>query len=872
MGAVLAGCGGGGGGSAVVNPPPTRVGTLARFDVDVKTGKVSVSSVEDPSNPGRVIATGTAISFTSSDLLSVDGDSGKRLVRVTVNNKNVTEIGSLAGARLVVTNLANTGYPQFRGDTITTTYAGTGSAGSANGFRTSASFNQPSDVLEFNGELYVVDTLNHAIRKIDKSGAVTTFAGSPGVQGFADGQGTTARFNRPEKIIPFPYPSASFLVADTGNHCIRRLKLDGTVTTIIGTGELGNSIGTGDVATFGGPTGMAVYNDFIYVVDRLNNNVRRVYFNRDLDLNRPQSYEVHKAAGHPDGVPGYVNGSGDDVRFNGPTQIHNTNDGLLISDTGNHALRRLDPFPGSTVGTAYGEGVPGNTDGAPSSVRFTGPVGLTFAGMAAGNLALVTERHQIRGIVYGNTGTYITTFTGSNVGGYAEGDGTEARLSAPAGMSAVPSGAGLTLYVADPGNNRIRKVQVGGSGLHSGGAGTPEQEPVRILNADGEVPNRTAWFKTLAAGQPADLQFYVPTGVIGFSFTAYVEVDTSQVNLPAVGAAYLTTVAGDGHAGLSDGPGKLAQFNGPYGVAAVPAKVRAAVPALAKIRAFVADADNHLVRFVDVNGNVGTYAGSVEGFVDGVGTSAQFRRPRGLALSSDGTLFVADTDNHRIRRITPERQVTTVAGQSAAGNQDGPGNTATLQTPEGIAADAGGSVYVTSLYAHTVRRIRYVAGDPALSASWSITTVAGLAGSAGFGDGTGSQARLSNPAGIAADTDGRLYVADVGNRAIRILARSGPNDMTVATLATALGEPTGIAVDAAHNLYVTEYSGNLVKRVSPQGAVVTLIGTAGPGFTEGATGQFQGPRHIAVEDSGTLLVTDYGNRALRSIQRVISAP
>jgi len=374
------------------------------------------------------------------------------------------------------------------------------------------------------------------------------------------------------------------------------------------------------------------------------------------------------------------------------------------------------------------------------------------------------------------------------------------------------------------------------------------------------------------------------------AINALVEVDTQLVNLPAAGASYLTTIAGNGRAGFSDGPGKLAEFNTPFDVVAVPEWLRT-VYGSTPIRAFIADADNHRIRAVDVDGNVRTFAGGLKGFADGIGTAARFSRPRGIAIGPDGTLYLADTgdgtagEGRRIRRIDRNGMVTTIAGTGVSGSADGPGDTATFNTIEGITVDAGGVIFVVDSSTHVVRKIQYLAGDPAAATSYQVTTVAGSAGNAGSADGTGPVARFKTPTGIAADSDGRLYVADSGNHTVRVLSRPASGaTLAVTTLADLAGSsgttdgtgsaarfntPTGVSVDTAHNIYVTDFGSHRVRRVSPTGAVKTLIGSAA-GFTNGANGRFNGPRHVSVETGGTLLVMDINNRALRSVQRLIS--
>jgi streptogramin lyase len=155
---------------------------------------------------------------------------------------------------------------------------------------------------------------------------------------------------------------------------------------------------------------------------------------------------------------------------------------------------------------------------------------------------------------------------------------------------------------------------------------------------------------------------------------------------------------------------------------------------------------------------VTTVAGGTGGYADGAGTDARFDEPMGITADAAGNLYVADTYNHRIRKIDPSGAVTTVAGDGTWGSADGAGTAAQFNHPSGITADAAGNLYVADTYNHRIRKI-----DP----SGAVTTVAG--GTWGYAEGTGTDARFNLPSGITADAAGNLYVADYGNHRIRKL-------------------------------------------------------------------------------------------------------
>jgi sugar lactone lactonase YvrE len=899
---LFAGCGGGGKNN--IAEPPTRVGNLHRFDVDVRTGKVTISKVEDPDNPTRAIFSGSAVSFTSSDLLSIGGDAGIREVQISLTNQSRQRFTE--NTRVVISNIQNAGAPDFRGNTQVTTFAGNAS-GSTDGFGTAALFNAPSAVTGGGNanptSFFVSDRGNHTIRKMESDGSVTTFVGSAGASGFVDGGTSVARFNAPEQVAVDS--AGNLYVADSGNHAVRRITPNRDVVTIAGTGIAGAMDGTGDLAQFNNPVGIAVSpsGDRIYVSEALGHRIRRLTYNNSGPRDLASSYQVDTIAGT--GAAGFVDGQGNTAQFNSPrrmaiTSRFGSDDALYVADLSNNAIRRVKLDFLTTVSTVAGTGTAGTTDGPGTQARFTNPQGVAVIARDNDNLTLfVTEQHQVRAIYplagsdLASPGAYrVVTLAGAASTGTADGNGTAARFSSPTGIFAVPgNGPTATIFVADTNNNRIRKV-ISASNLFTGGQSSAVAEAVRLTQWFAEVPNRTgSWYIRL----PDDIinqnfqfsiQFHVPQGISGFSFTAHVEADTNLINLPAVGNSFLTTLGGDGRPGAHNGIGKSAQFNRPYGVVAVPVYLRDAWTRYGypRIRAFIIDSDNHRIRYLDQNGNIGVFAGTTQGFLDNTALDAQFNSPRVGAIGPDGSLYVADLFNRRIRRLSlgpSQVVVTTIVGTGVAGQGDGTGNTATVNVVEGMIVDSGGTIYFTESGNHSVRRIEYLGFDPTVATSYRVTTIAG--GTIGSANGTGAAAQFRNPAGIVVDTDGRLYVADALNHTIRQLARTAKaNAYVVTTLAgTALtsgttdglgaaarfNTPTGVTVDSTHNIYVADFANHRIRRINPLGAVTTIVGSSA-GFTDGANGVMNGPRHVAIEQSGNLLFTDFNNHSLRAVERI----
>ncbi len=332
--------------------------------------------------------------------------------------------------------------------------------------------------------------------------------------------------------------------------------------------------------------------------------------------------------------------------------------------------------------------------------------------------------------------------------------------------------------------------------------------------------------------------------------------------------AAVVALAGSGNA---DGLGAAARFNRPIGVATDSAG-----------NVYVADTSNHTIRKITGAGVVSTYAGvaGVSGSADssagGSGASASFSYPQGVATDSAGNLYVADQGNNTIRKISPLGAVSTFAGSPGmSGSTDGAGALARFNFPIGIATDAAGNVFVADSGNFTVRRI-----TPAGTVSTLAGTAPGLhGGGGGSADGTGAAAHFSRPTGVATDSSGNVYVADQGASTIRKISAEG----VVTTLAGLAGmrgsgdgsaaaarfyDPIGVATDRAGNLYVGDTFNHTVRKITPAGAVSTLAGTAGQTGTADATGaaaRFNAPIGVATDAAGQVYVTDTANHTVRRI-------
>jgi sugar lactone lactonase YvrE len=366
--------------------------------------------------------------------------------------------------------------------------------------------------------------------------------------------------------------------------------------------------------------------------------------------------------------------------------------------------------------------------------------------------------------------------------------------------------------------------------------------------------------------------------IVGFRLGALALVVFSPgAALPAHGQAtpysVITFAGAAGNAGSTDGTGSGARFAHPSDVA---------VDAAGNL--YIADTGNNTVRKVTSPvmsnialppppfGTVTNLAGQagVSGSSDGSGTGANFNHPAGIAVDNAGNVYVADTDNNEIRKVTALGVVTTLAGQAGrTGSADGSGSAASFNGPSGIVADTAGDLYVADTLNHTIRKV---------TSAGVVTTIAGVAGASGLADGTNSAARFHGPQGLAIDSSNNLFVADTNNNAIRRIVTATGTVTTVTGEAGTAGStdganshaqfhyPSGVAVDTTGNLYVADTENHTLREISSSGAVSTLAGTAdSSGSTDGVgtAAGFDFPTGASVDGSGNVYIADANNGTIR---------
>jgi sugar lactone lactonase YvrE len=598
--------------------------------------------------------------------------------------------------------------------------AGTiGGPGYIDGSGSAAMFDQPCGIaVDDDGIVYVSDTGNDVIRVVTPRGVVTTLAGVR-ASGATDGTASDARFNFPEALS---YSGSGFAIADTFNHTIRFLSSNGQVSTVAGYAGLdGSSSGYGTSGRFNTPFGVVVDrpNDAAFVADTLNCSIRHI----------DSSGLVTTFAGNGTNC-GFADGSGSNSSFTLPMGITLDSVGTLyVTDYG--AIRKITAA--GVVTTLAGGTNVGSVDAMGSAAEFDYTRGIAVD--SEGN-AYVTDsgNYTIRKITPSGV---VTTLAGlAKTRGNADGVGSAARFGGVCGLAFDKTTS--SLYVTDL--DTIRRIGLDGT----------------VTTIAGQ---RADFGSTDGTGADARFGFLGGVGLASSASGSIYVADSSNATIRAISATSdVSTVAGLANVpGAMDGSTAAATFNYPTGIAFD-----------ADGTLYIADANNGVIRTLSPSGQVATLAGTAGNIetLDGSGASAAFESPWAVAFGPDDVLYVADYLASTIRAVTPHGAVTTFAGiPDTTGSVDGAGSAATFDGPSGIGVDADNNIYVADTNNSTIRKI---------SPDGAVTTLAGAPGLAGSIDGPGSTAaELNMPDGIAIDVNGNLYVADTMNSTIRRITPSG---------------------------------------------------------------------------------------------------
>lgn len=654
------------------------------------------------------------------------------------------------------------------------------------------------------GNVYFTVANMHAVFRLDTSGTLTTVAGN-GSAGYSgdNGPALSAQLNGPYGVTVDG--SGNLYIADANNSCIRKVNTSGTITTVAGNGTPGYSGDSGPAiyAAFNNPSGVAVdKRGNLYIADTNNYRIREV-----------SAGNIATVAGN--GAAGYAGDNGNAIaaEFGAVYTIAVDQSGsLYLADQANNRVRKVS---NTSIATVAGNGTGGYAgDNNPATAaELNQPAAVAVDG--SGDL-YIADRGNQRIRMVGLNGA-IQTVGGNGTAGFA-GDGgaaTAAALNSPGGVAMDGLG---NLYIADSSNHRIRKVSAGKIATIAGGA-----------TGDG------GWAPLAGLNQPAAVAKDANGNV-------YVAESGGQRVRKIAPSGAVTTFAGTGATGFGgdSGPATAALLNSPKGLT---------VDGTGNV--YIADSGNSRVRKVNTNGNITTFAGTgAVGFGGdgGAATAAVLANPSGVAVDSNGNLYIADYGNCVVREVSTAGTIATVAGKPNDCGFGGDGLVATsalLGNPTGVAVNISGNLYIADPSNARVRRVH----------AHFINTFAGNGTAGGTGDGgPAASAQLSFPQAVAAnitDLSFTVYIGDSSANNVRVVSQSGiistfagegsgpPGDGGPAALAKLLS-PQGLALDSAGNLYIAEAQRNAVRLATPAGGPAVLLVAATPAgnFKLGSGGQY----------------------------------
>ncbi len=796
-------------------------------------------------------APGTITTVAGNGILGAGGDGGPALNASFNKPFGLTTVTEANGSiSLYLSDTFNNRLRKITADGRVAAFAGSAAPGFAGdgGLATAASLNiNTSTAIGPSGEVYIADFNNQRIRKVDAGGRISTFAGV-GTSGFAgdNGPAAQARFAQPMGIAFGP--DGSLYVADRDNHRLRKIDSYGTITTIVGNGTAAFSGDGGPAAQaqLSFPTGVFVGPNGIYIADWGNARIRRI---------DPQG-NMSTVAGN--GVIGYSGDRGPAVAatLNEPRNIVVAGGALFIADSGNHRIRRVTLADG-TINTFAGTGTAGfsGDSGPAASAQLSFPQAISFGSDGALYIA-DTDNNRVRRVI-----------------GALEAGGSSLGLSspqltttAPAGAAALPAySIGVTSSDAALSFSAAAKTTSGGNWLSVATPATVTPAALAVvIDPSGLAPGNYSGSVTVTALSAGN-------GPQELSVRLLVAPAAAQ---SAADGGTIITVAGTGVRGFSGdgGAATAAALNQPHGITV------GVLPDFS-VNLFLSDTFNHRIRRVNLDtGQIDTVAGrGLAGYqleTEGaLATVATLNIPAGVALSAEGEIFVADLNNNRLRRVDRVNRITTYAGTGAPG-YTGEGNAIekNLFLPISVVSAPDGSRYVVDRNNHRVRRI---------DQNGTISTVAG-SGESGFGGdgGPATEARLSYPTGLALGLDGSLYVADWLNHRIRQVDPNGIIRTVAGTgvagftgdgpaLESQLNEPLALAL-TGNFLYFTDSKNHRLRRLDlADGTLTTVAGTGTPGFA-GDSGpalraRLNTPQAIAVGPDGSVYVADTGNDRVRRI-------
>jgi RHS repeat-associated protein len=854
--------------------------------------KVTVSTgvITTVAGNGNYGYSGDGAAATSAALNSPQGvavDSSGNLYIADSGNRVVRKVTASSG---IISTVAGTGAAGYTGD---------------GGAATSAELALPESVaVDGSGDIYIADANNNVVRYVKAlTGVITTVAGN-GTAGYLgdNGAATSAELNSPQGIALDG--SGNLYIADTSNNVIREVTTStGDITTVAGNGTSGYS-GDGGAAIsaeLSGPQGVGLDSSAnIYIADMGNLVVRVVgaasqkttpTLTVSSSLNPSNSGQsITLTATISNGPTGRI------TFYDGSTSIGTG----TISGTTAALTTSLLPVGSNSITASW----PGNSSyNAVTSSPITQTVNSNGTSLSVSSSQNPSAYGQpvtfTATISSGPTGT-ITFYDGSTSIGTGTISGTEAVLT----TSNLAVGTN-NITASWPGNSSYGAV------TSSAITQTVNKATPTLTVSTSQTPSPSGQSVTLTAtisnGLTGTVTFYDGSSAIGTgtisgttaaltttsltlgansitaswpgnsSFNGVVSGSLTQIVTPpggSGGAGIINTVAGNGNYGNSGqtGPATSAEFYSDYSVATD-----------ASGNLYIADNGGEVVLKVTAStGMMSVVAGNgTEGYSGdgGVATSAELDGPAGIAVDSSGNIYIADSGNVRIRKVTVSTGIITTVAGNGDWNFSGDGGAATsasLAGPLGVAVDSAGNIYIADSSNRRVRKVTASTGD--------ITTVAGT-GAAGYtGDGgAATSAKIALPQAVAVDGSGDIYIADANNSVIRYVKASTGIITTVAGNGTAgykgdgglatsaeLNSPQGIALDGSGNLYIADTSNNVIREVTAStGDIATIAGNGTSGYSgdggKATSAELSTPEGVALDLSANIYVADLNNLVVREV-------
>jgi sugar lactone lactonase YvrE len=850
---------------------------------------------------------------------------------------------------------------------VITTIAGTGAAGFSGdgGLATNAVVNGPADMgVDGLGNIYISDAVNNRIRKVDKNGIISTVAGN-GTAAFSGdgGLATNASLNFPSGI--FVDVAGNVLFADYNNHRVRRIGQNGGITTVAGNGfaSLSGDGGAATNASLNYPAGVAADNSGnVYIADYGNSRIRRV------DTNGL----IVTVAGNLPGIPGNYPGDGvaatnanllDSVRVTldtfGNFYINDVYDGLIrkvdtngiittpvtglnrpygmvadpsenlyIADANNNRIGKVallgaplysviqaapanagnyDVIISESSGSVTSSvvtltvNVPAYISAQPQSHSVSVGSNATFGVTAGGTLPLNYQWAfgglPLSGAVNSN---YTFNVSSTNLAGnysvivsnnYGMATSSLAALTVlvippgiatqPASLTA-PNGSNVTIGVVASGSPPFIYQWFFDGALMDGqtnfslsllSVATNQVGPYSVV-VSSPYGSITSHIASLTVGWLPGITLQPTNQTLLAGSRTVLSANVSgvgplsfqwQLNGTNLPNNLISSIAGNGTAGFA-GDGGLAvtgKINGPYNIASD-----------SQGNVYIADTANNRVRKVSINGTLTTVAGTGIASFSGDGgaaTNARINSPDGVALDATGNLLIADTSNNRIRKVDTNGIITTIAGKSSAGfsGDGGTATNATLNGPFGVTMDGDGNLFIADTSNTRLRKV---------DTNGIITTVAGKSGSIFSGDGGAATNAGLSAYGLAVDSAGNVFVADRNNNRVRQVDSYGVITTIAGAGSSAFsgdgGAATnagvsayGVAIDNYGDLFIADRLNNRIRRVDPYGIITTIAGTNGAGFSSdgipATNSLLSNPNGIALDGYGRYLVADTSNNRVR---------